>query len=182
MEPIGPLMWEHRLIEAMVESATGELENIHECSRIDAHIISTVVDFFRTYADRTHHGKEENILFRDLEKKELSGEHRAIMEELVEEHKRAREMVGDLEKRNEEYQRGDGAALGPVLDLLGAIVRFYPAHIEKEDKHFFHTVMDYFSKEERQRMLEEFYDFDRKMIHEKYEKVVDAMSADREPC
>jgi len=27
------------------------------------------VDFFRTYADSTHHGKEEDILYRDLIKK-----------------------------------------------------------------------------------------------------------------
>ncbi len=38
------------------------------------------------YADRTHHGKEQDILFRDLEKKELSPNHTKIMGELLEEH------------------------------------------------------------------------------------------------
>jgi hemerythrin-like domain-containing protein len=35
------------------------------------------------YADRTHHGKEEDILFRDLEKKSLPPNHTKIINELV---------------------------------------------------------------------------------------------------
>jgi hypothetical protein len=37
--------------------------------------------------------------------------------------------------------------------------------------------MDYFTKEEQGRMLTEFYEFDRNMIHEKYRTVVDRIEA-----
>jgi len=33
--------------------------------------------------------------------------------------------------------------------------------------------MEYFSKEEKNAMLEEFWDFDRRLIHERYGKIVD---------
>jgi len=33
--------------------------------------VDVAVDFIVTYADRTHHGKEEDILFRDLQDKNL---------------------------------------------------------------------------------------------------------------
>ena len=58
MKPIGPLMWEHRLIEKMLRLFEGEIKRISELNRLDTVFIDTAVDFIRTYADRTHHGKE----------------------------------------------------------------------------------------------------------------------------
>ena len=52
-------------------------------------------------------------------------------------------------------------------------------HIEKEDKHFFIPAMDYFSRDEQQKMLDEFREFDRKMIHEKYRAMVGQREAIR---
>ena len=57
---------------------------------------------------------------------------------------------------------------------LEDLVAFYPRHIEKEDKHFFFPILNYFSAEEQDGMLREFYEFDRRMIHEKYRKVLEA--------
>jgi len=45
-------------------------------------------------------------------------------------------------------------------------------HIEKEDKRFFHPIMNYFSRQEMDAMLQEFEEFDRKVIHEKYADLV----------
>ena len=53
------------------------------------------------------------------------------------------------------------------------LVKFYPKHIEKEDKHFFLPCMDYFNDAEKGVMLNEMREFDRNMIHEKYTKVVE---------
>ena len=69
MKPIGPLMWEHRLIEKLVQTLKTEIGKIREQDEINIVLIDQAVDFFRTYSDRTHHGKEEEILFRDLAKK-----------------------------------------------------------------------------------------------------------------
>jgi len=45
--------------------------------------------------------------------------------------------------------------------------------INREDEHFFYPCMEYFTKNEQDVMLDEYWEFDRKMIHEKYTKVVD---------
>ena len=176
MKPIGPLMWEHRLIEKMLSFFKGETRKITERKKVDPLFVDTAVDFIRTYADRTHHGKEEDILFRDLIKKQLSREHARIMEELVEEHKYARKMVGMLVDAKERYLKGENTSR-EVVSLLGELAHFYPIHIEKEDKSFFYPGMEYFTKEEQDRMLKEFYEFDRNMIHEKYRNIVDRIEA-----
>jgi hemerythrin-like domain-containing protein len=172
MKPIGPMMWEHRLIEKMLRLFEGEIRKINESNKVDTVFIDTAVDFIRTYADRTHHGKEEDILFRDLSKKDLSSEHARIMNELIDEHKYSRETVRKLVEAKERYLKGENTAQ-EVITYLRELARFYPLHIQKEDKHFFYPCMEYFTKEEQDLMLAEFYEFDRNMIHEKYRKVVD---------
>jgi len=175
MKPIGPLMWEHRLIERMVSLLNRELKSIDTNHMADVDLISTGVDFFRTYADRTHHGKEEDILFRDLVKKPLSQEHTRIMNELIAEHIYARKTVGALVDAKNKYKDGDSASLKDIVKYLKELIGFYPVHIEKEDKHFFFPILDYFSRQEQDAMLQEFWDFDRKLIHEKYQKIVDGL-------
>ena len=176
MKPIGPMMWEHRLIEKMLRLFEGEIRKINESNKVDTLFIDTAVDFIRTYADRTHHGKEEDILFRELEKKDLSPEHARIMNELIDEHKYSREMVRKLVDAKERYLMGENTSQ-EVISLLRELAQFYPVHIQKEDKLFFYPCMDYFTKEELEKMLDEFYEFDRKMIHEKYLKVVNQIEA-----
>jgi hemerythrin-like domain-containing protein len=173
MEPIGPLMIEHRLIERMVELLDAELGNIEKTSDLNTEFIYVGVDFFRTYADRTHHGKEEQILFRELSQKKLSTADNEKMERLIQEHIWARDAVGRLYAANGEFLKGNRDVIKVITYELGKLVKFYPMHIEKEDKHFFIPAMDYFSIKEQDAMLNEFWEFDKIMIHEKYKRIVE---------
>jgi len=168
MMPIGPLMIEHRLIERMIEVMKQQLQTWEKEKKTDPSFIETAVDFIRTYADRCHHGKEEDILFRDLREKHISNDHKRIMEELLEEHRWGRETTGRLVEANEAYRNGDAEAASTILECVKALVEFYPKHIEKEDRHFFLPIMDYFSTEEKDAMLNEEYEFDRVLLHEIY--------------
>ena len=173
MKPIGPLMWEHRLIEQMVVLLRGEIDRITSKNTVNVILVEQAVDFFRTYADRTHHGKEEEILFRDLAQKTMSPEHRNIMDELVREHIHGRELVRKLVEAKDLYVNGYAEALPHIAREIKELVDFYPGHIEKEDRRFFFPCLDYFTQAEQERMLQEFRDFDRNMIHEKYRTVVE---------
>ncbi len=148
------------------------LERVEQAHVIDPFFVDTAVDFIRVYADRTHHGKEEDILFRDLRKKDLSSEDRQLMEELIADHIFGRTTTKALVEANIRYREGDAAALGEVTAHLQTLVDFYPVHIKKEDVVSFPAFRAYFSEEEDLAMLAEFWEFDRKMIHEKYTVVV----------
>ncbi len=177
MKPIGPLMWEHRLIEQIIPLMNKQVVDIQEGERADIVFIERTVDFFRTYADRTHHGKEEDILFIELEKKPLTPEHKRIMKELQEEHVVARENVKALIEARQAYMNGEKKAREIIVLRMKNLVELYPKHIEKEDKSFFFPIMDYFNPQEQQSMLERFWEFDRKMIHEKYQNIMEGMGA-----
>lgn len=96
MLPIGRLMAEHRLIERMIEILKIEIKNIENIHDFHPNFIDNTVDFIKTYADQTHHGKEEDILFRELQKKDISKDHKKIMNELIEEHIFGRRTTGEL--------------------------------------------------------------------------------------
>lgn len=175
MMPVGPLMLEHRLIERMIRVMNKKLKNIEQKNEVDLDFIETSVDFIRNYADKRHHGKEEDILFRDLDKKQLSTEHKRIMNELIKEHVLGRNNVKKLVDAKESYTRGNKEVLNDITVNMEILIKFYPKHIEKEDKHFFVPCMYYFTEQERNDMLNEFEEFDKKLTHRDYEKIVEQL-------
>ncbi|MBU4555491.1 MAG: hemerythrin domain-containing protein [Actinobacteria bacterium] len=173
--PAGPLMAEHRVIERMLAILDAQLSVMAETRAADPAIIDTAVDFIRTYADRCHHGKEEDILFRRLADKPLDDELAEVMAGLVEDHVRGRSMTRGLIEANTRYRSGDVAALSEIESCIRELVEFYPVHIAKEDRHFFKPCLEYFTDAEKEAMLADFDEFDRALIHEKYHGIVESL-------
>ncbi len=167
-------MIEHRLIEKVLTVARQKAESLDKGS-YNPVFIETIVDFIKTYADRTHHGKEEDILFTALEKKEIDADSSRLMGELIQEHKQARGRVKEISELNEQFKKGNTAVVPKIVEIVKWLAEFYPAHIKKEDAVFFPKTEKYFSDEELDVMLGEFWEFDRKMIHEKYQRVLESI-------
>jgi hemerythrin-like domain-containing protein len=165
-------MIEHRLIERMIRLLDIQAKRIRGGGAPDPEFVSEALDFIRTYADRCHHGKEEDILFRDLGRKTLAPTDAAMMNDLNREHIWARSRVKELADAAVAWQSGSGEAVGRIAGAMEELSGFYPEHIRKEDKEFFPTSMNCFSAEEKDRMLAEMSEFDRKLIHEHYRAVV----------
>lgn len=175
--PTGPLVHEHRVIERMIRLMSAELDRVRESRAPDTRFIDAATDFIHTYADRCHHGKEEHILFQALAEKDLSPPDAQAMQELIDDHVRGRAMTARLASATAACAGGDAEAVSTIESLMGQLVEFYPAHIEKEDHHFFRVCLGYLSDEEQARMLAEYDDFDRSLIHEKYLSVVEALES-----
>jgi len=171
MQPIGPLMHEHRLIERMIGIIQKHADAIQKGAKPDYKLIADAVEFFRVYADQCHHGKEEALLFKELSNKGISKDLSAMMNQLIQEHKQGRRMVGALHEANLAFL-DSGGDVGEVIQLLNDLASFYPEHIAREDKHFFFPVMEYFSREEMDRMLDDFNKFDQEMIHNLFREKV----------
>lgn len=170
--PIVPLMDEHRLIEKMIALMSMQLKRFKQEEKADVNFIAIAMDFIKTYADKCHHHKEEDILFRDLDRKLLSSEHKKILQELRDEHNQARETVIRLAEARDRYAAGSQETFLEILNSIKEITELYPKHIEKEEWHFFVPVMQYFNAEEQQKMLQEFGEADRTLIHLIYKNVV----------
>ncbi|MDX9822174.1 MAG: hemerythrin domain-containing protein [Syntrophales bacterium] len=170
MNPIGYLMQEHRTIEKTLGMFELEIKRIRDESFIDPISMHLSIDFIRTYVDLAHHGKEEDILFRALSKKALRPEHAKIMNDLQQDHRYSRKIVGRWMQANNRCLDGEDTSQ-EIVSCLTELTQFYPQHIQKEDQYFYDPVLSYFGTEERTRMVGEFSAFDRNILHWKYQKI-----------
>ncbi len=175
MQPIGPLMHEHRLIERMIALLGGERERLERGEDPDLRFIDHAVDFLRHYADACHHGKEEDILFREVLAKEGMDEgFRELTHRVAKEHVYGRELTAALDRAARASRSGGGAeSARDIMDALRRLGEFYPRHIRTEDKEYFHQIMRFFDADEQKAMLREFDEFERRVFHERYRQLVE---------
>jgi hemerythrin-like domain-containing protein len=172
MQPIAPLMIEHRLVDRMIVVIDTERARMDRDKTVDPAFVDTIIDFIITYVDKTHHAKEEKLLFTAVATKNITAEQKNIMDELIREHRTAITIVDRLTDAKNRYQKGEQTAIQDINTALGEITTLYRKHVITEDKHFFLPVMKYFSKEEKDAMLQQMWDYDRTMIHVKYRDVI----------
>ena len=93
------------------------------------------------------------------------------MKDLIEEHAFGRQTTKSIVEANIRYRNGDETAVADITANLKTLTEFYPRHIEKEDKVFFPSSRIYFTDEEDQAMLKEFWAFDRKNDSRKIQNI-----------
>jgi hemerythrin-like domain-containing protein len=177
MTPIGLLKAEHRLIERLVSVIIKQSDRIQRDKLADIDFVDNCIDFIKTYADKCHHGKEETILFKELKAKKLSDKHNKILLQLRTEHDTVRELAQKLVTVRNSYFNSDSDAekqiyAFEIYESLKQLTGLYPGHIKKEEAGLFTECMDYFTDAEKAEILEEFLEFDRKLIHKKYMEIV----------
>lgn len=157
---VGLLMREHRLIEQVIPLMQKEIENPNK------ERIMIITDFVKNYADKLHHGKEEDILFRELKKKKISPAHKKIMNQLITEHAKARQLNKELRETTDKKV---------MIKNLKELIKLYPEHIMTEDKKFFMPITKYFTKAEEQAMINEGLDYDRQFIDNEYSELLKSL-------
>ena len=73
MRPTEILMQEHRVIEQVLDCLETMAQRAEAGEGVDLESAKQAIDFFRNFADRCHHGKEEDCLFPLLEQKGFCG-------------------------------------------------------------------------------------------------------------
>lgn len=172
MLPVGQLMIEHRLTYRLIYLFNRELDRIGRTRQADADFIDAAAGYMRDFADISHHGKEERILFARLAEKPLAPDLKKTMDDLVQEHVLMRKLTNDLARAKERYLKNDPGGKADIISAINDIVQLYPAHMEKEDRHFFIPAMDYFSDREKDDMLDTFLEFDSRLFHDGYRTLV----------
>jgi hemerythrin-like domain-containing protein len=169
-------MIEHRLVERMLALLDRENRRMAETGVFDIFFIRGAADFFETFVDRFHHGKEEEVFFRLLESKKLSQEDRGMMKQLMAEHERSRAVLKEF-KTVWDGDASEKDLLGAASRLFETFIRTYPDHIEKEDRHFFPSAMSYLSDPEQETVLLDYSNFDRNFVMDRYRALIEELGA-----
>ncbi|MFW6253577.1 MAG: hemerythrin domain-containing protein [Chitinivibrionales bacterium] len=165
---IDTLAIEHGLINQMISLMRKELESMEQTRMVRISSIGVLIDFMSTYANRCHCGKEENILLKKLLSKDIASEHQKILRTFTKEHEYASLIIKQLQKARDAYLHSAKNAFDTIRECLQKLVDFYPRHMAREEELFSLYSLQYLDDEEQEDMLEEFWDYDKKLIKEKY--------------
>lgn len=129
-----------------------------------------LVYFLKIFADKCHHGKEENYLFKELVQKGFSDEDGPIAT-LLGEHAQARNYIAQMSLCLEnEDMNGFHVAAVQYRDLLRS-------HIKKETATIFVTADKLLDEKAQEQLFEEFEKYEETVIghgvHEKLHAMID---------
>lgn len=147
---IDDLMHEHGAVLEGLRILHGIAGLMEAGSSVDEGDISDMLGFLKVFADRCHHGKEEDFLFPALVRAGIS-EQEVSLRSLLSEHARGRELVCAMEEasfpklRPAEFM----AAAHGYLELL-------TAHIRKENELLFPLAGKLLSKQQAEELAEAF--------------------------
>ena len=155
MKPTEILSDEHRVIEQVLACLEAIVRQAKSAGRLDGPSAQDAVAFFRNFADRCHHGKEEAHLFPALEAKGFprEGGPTGVM---LDEHERGRAHVRGMDENIEAAAPGDAAALERFAGHAEGYLVLLREHIHKEDHILFQLADRAFSADDQQRLLAAF--------------------------
>jgi hemerythrin-like domain-containing protein len=177
---IEQLMNEHRLIEQVLASLESFAEQIHSGAEAERGTVKDYADFFNNFADKCHHGKEEDRLFVKMTESGFPREYGPIAVMLAE-HTEGREHVGAL--------AAVGGGSGPLTEgeraqIVSHATGYVPllrAHIMKEDNILYPMAVQTIPPAEFDRMADEFEAFEASVMgegaHERFHALAEALVA-----
>ena len=119
--PMKKLVDEHVLIKRWVALIPEVINNLDVDSEEGRQLLLDGVDFIRSYADKYHHAKEEEVLFKYFD------EDLDILKVMHEDHERGRSHVRSI---LEALERRDKATIAEHLNAYRELLK---EHIKKED-------------------------------------------------
>ena len=178
MKATEDLKSEHRGIERMLsiaEKAAGRLSTGKDVSPL---VFLNVVDFFRSFADKCHHGKEERELFPAMEKAGIPRQGGPIGVMLLE-HDQGRGFIRAMSEAADRFGKGEATAKGELVAAVGGYVQLLRSHIYKEDNILFPMADSVLPPAEQTRLLQAFENIEANVIgpgvHERYHRMLDDM-------
>lgn len=133
-----------------------------------------IVEFLRVFADKCHHGKEEDVLFPELEKAGIARQGGPVGA-MLHEHVSGREFI---RRMSEALQSKDNKEFAEAAEGYIALLT---AHIQKENEVLFRMADQVLSAEKQEEMFRCFERIEAERIgpgvHESFHKLMDDLAA-----
>ena len=123
---------EHEGILAMLAVVEAAAYRLREGKSIPSDLFPNAVGFFRNFADKCHHGKEETKLFPALVERGMPQEGGPVGV-MLEEHSLGRAYIRAISVAAEKYATGDTSAVPALVENALGYVKLLRGHIDKEN-------------------------------------------------
>ncbi len=147
---------EHQNILKVIDALEKECDAIGSGKEINKEFFKKAIDFIRNYADKFHHAKEEDILFKEFCEFSEKGEvHCNPTEQMLIEHDQGRGFVKGMETRLNENDKIK------VVRNARAYAELLKDHIYKEDNILYPMADEALNTKIQESMLKKFEEVDK---------------------
>ena len=155
MKPTEILSSEHRVIEQVLDCLDKIIAAAQHSHKLDGESATDAINFFRTFADQCHHGKEEAHLFPALESKGFARDSGPTGVMLAE-HTQGRNYIRQMHAAVAAAAQGDSAAVRQFAEAGQRYSTLLRQHIQKEDHCLFSMANQALSAADQAVLLEKF--------------------------
>jgi hemerythrin-like domain-containing protein len=175
MTPTEDLIKEHEAIKVMLGIMSKIAENLKANKALDAGDMEKIVDFLKTFADKCHHGKEENALFPELVLAGMPKENGPIAV-MLHEHVIGRQHIKEMDTYLAEYKTGDSDSGELLAASLYNYVNLLENHINKEENVLFPMADNILNEQKQNDIFKQFEKIEKEVVghgvHEKYHELL----------
>lgn len=179
MRPTEILTNEHRVIEVVLDCLDVMAERCRGEGRLDGEAAGKAIDFFRSFADRCHHAKEENELFPMMEARGVSP-HQGPTAVMRAEHVQGRELIAAMERAVPAAAAGEDAGRTQWIEAATRYSMMLRDHIQKEDHCLFPMADQHLPAPEMEELGRRFERVERADIgpgvHERYVRLAETLA------
>jgi len=163
MNAVQILMHEHSLILQALSAMEERISGLRNGTATDRVFFDKAVEFLRSFADRCHHGKEEDVLFammvEELDYPRTSGP----VAVLTSEHERGRTFIRGIAEAAAVLDT-DPTAASRIVEHGRGYIQLLRAHIEREDTIVFPMAEQFLDDSDQARLAGKFAQFERQEI------------------
>ncbi len=158
---------EHKIILRVIAKLKIECDAITSGKQPDSKFLLNAIDFIRNYADKFHHAKEEDILFKEFSK--LKNLHCNPVDQMLYEHDLGRKFVKEIEQGLNEKDKNK------ITEGIRNYAGLLEEHIYKEDNILYPMIEAEIDDKNKKIILEKFKEINvqKKKENEKYLKFAD---------
>lgn len=149
------LRQEHDAILRMLDGLDQMNETLLANSAVAKETVGGFLEFFRLFADRCHHGKEEDLLFPMLEKRGIPRDGGPIGV-MLHEHDHGRELIQDMAAAAAEYEKDRAGAARRWVRAARDYSQLLRDHILKENHILFRIAEQILTSEEQSALAVQF--------------------------
>jgi len=154
---------EHQVILRMTKILKAASERLEAGEQMDIDVFKKAVEFIQTFADRCHHGKEQDTLFPLLGQRGIPtiGGPIAVM---LMEHEQGRRYVKGLSEASNTYTPDDKTTHIAITQNAQGYAELLEQHIYKEDNILYPMGNRVLTPNDNQQLLEKFQKIENNII------------------
>lgn len=160
MQPTEILSDEHKNILTVIDSIERECKKLSSGEEIDKEFFKKAIDFIRNYADKFHHAKEEDILFKEFNDNAEKA-HCNPVDQMLHEHDIGRKFVKGMQEAIKSKNKEQ------LVENAEGYASLLQDHITKEDRILYPMCDEVISLKTQEKMLEQFKEVETNNIEAK---------------